>query len=249
MDSAKILEGSKNKKIEPMEEIELKPWAELPHVVLTKIFSLLDRKDGLNASATCRHWRSNYFQPRLWEYLEIRFTPDKLDSARFLSGTLGRTIKNVSVFLNTSSEYCLKECIKFLQHLAVNNNLRSLNIIPLFSGVQSRSELWSVPDSIWHLRHKLVDQLKECLSNLDTFSIGCAPELFSRSLIYLLKRLNPSVKKIRLSSYKTSPYLPGVIFDPALIRRFTELQVILIDSTQLSRGLSGYFLKPKLKKE
>ncbi|XP_074042458.1 uncharacterized protein [Leptinotarsa decemlineata] len=244
IDSVEDPECSENKRNKSTEEIESKSWAELPHLVLTEIFSYLNRKDGLNASATCRHWRNNYFQPRLWDSLKIYFLPEKLDSARFLSGVFGDTVKKVAVCLCITSMDCLKECFEFFNRLKFNNNLRALYIVPVFCGNKITFEELCVID-FWPMRNALVVKLRDCLSNLDEFSLGCTPKLFLCSVNHLLENLNLSVKKIYLYHYKNARYQPGVFFDPALLRRFTKLQLLLIDWTQVSHILFDVLFEMK----
>ncbi|XP_074039935.1 uncharacterized protein [Leptinotarsa decemlineata] len=140
---------------------------------------------------------------------------------------------------------CLKESIEFFHRLAFNNNLRTLYIVPVVCGSEAPSEQLSVPDSTWHMRNALVVQLMDCLSKLDDFSIGCTPELFPCSINHLLENLNLYVKRIYLYHYRNACYQCGVFFDPALLRRFTKLQVLSIDWTQLSHRLFEVLFEAK----
>ena len=41
-------------------------WTKLPSILIVEIFNYLDLTDRLNASITCKQWRSCIFHPVLW---------------------------------------------------------------------------------------------------------------------------------------------------------------------------------------
>ncbi|XP_074031879.1 F-box only protein 39-like [Leptinotarsa decemlineata] len=220
----------------PKEKEEFSGWAHLPSVVLFEIFDYLDAKDRLNASVVCRTWSEIYFHPRFWPSLKFSFTPKKLDEARMLTNLFGRTITKATVTLNTTSKHCLRAFTQLLQHLEENNNLKSLFIYP-------DPRIFETPAKLVHrqrvklvdITEELLDSLKKCLPKLDEFTMGCGPNLPSCSLDHLLTSLNTSVINIGLCSFdKMWSELP---FNPAHLRRFSKLQVLRINLSQVSEDV------------
>ncbi|XP_074031878.1 uncharacterized protein [Leptinotarsa decemlineata] len=217
----------------PKEIEQFSGWAHLPSVVLTKIFIKLDAKDRRNASLACRTWRETYFHPRFWPFIKFSFTPGKLDEARWFTSLFGRNLKNAKVTLDTSCQLCLRAFIQLLQHLEENNNLKSLFIYP-------DPRTFKMPAKMSHqLRVKLVDELlaslHKCLPRLDEFGMGCGPNLPNCSLDQLLMSLNTAVLKISLCSYEKD--CSELHFNPVLLRRFSKLQILRINLSQVSENL------------
>lgn len=117
-------------------------YAQLPNVVLAKIFTYLPLKDRLNASTACKSWRSGLFNnPCLWTtYDLVIYLCNKqidLKSAQFKLRNFSKLTKNC-VFKFDVDDYSLIEklasCLDQIKNEV--NNLKYLTLKPIYTTTQ-----------------------------------------------------------------------------------------------------------------
>nr|XP_023024571.1 uncharacterized protein LOC111512658 [Leptinotarsa decemlineata] len=219
----------KLKKPEKMTDATTSFWDKLPSVVLTEIYSFLDHKDRRSASSVCKHWREQYFHPRFWTSVEFVIESDNLERVRFLSYMFGTMAVQAKIVIHSLNKDCLKEFVILFDHLARNNNLKSLILEPSYCYFVG----WDRDD--WK---EVMNLLNPCLPKLSKFSIGCVEDL-SFFLEGILTNLNPSlITDLGLATVKDDPtnYVRNN-FDPRLLSPFPKLEVLSIDYDQLSDEL------------
>jgi len=114
-------------------------YAQLPNVVLAKIYSYLPLKDRLSASISCKNWRSGLLNnPCLWTSFDlvIYLCNKQFDfkSAHFKLKHFGKLSKNC-VFKFDSDDLILIEKLASSIELIKNesNNLKCLTLGPIFN--------------------------------------------------------------------------------------------------------------------
>ncbi|XP_057660639.1 F-box only protein 33 [Diorhabda carinulata] len=223
---------SKPKKSKTSEEFAFASyWAHLPSLILCDIFDLLSKEDRRNASAVCKNWRQNSFHPKWFHSVTFRIEQRNLERARFQIYTFGSIASEIKIILNSLSYECVEEFMHLLEEMQKNNNLKSFIIEP----THCRLEVPVKQNRYIDEYKEILKLLKNCLSKLRKFSIGCL-ENFSLQLQELLESLNPSlVTHLGLASVKDIPLKQeGGCFDSKLITRFTKLVILSVDYDQIS---------------
>lgn len=115
-------------------------YAQLPNVVLAKIYSYLPLKDRLNASASCQSWRSGLFNnPCLWtSYDLVIYLCNKLidlKSSHFKLKHFAKLTKNCVFKFDSNDLTLIEKLTNSLELIKSNepNNLKCLTLAPLFS--------------------------------------------------------------------------------------------------------------------
>nr|XP_023028082.1 F-box only protein 39-like [Leptinotarsa decemlineata] len=208
-------------------------WAHLPSLVITKIFTMLDKHDRKNASEVCKNWRREYFQPRFWPTVTFFIENNNLEKSRFLTNIFGSNVKHVKIIMDSFSKACIEELFDLMQKLAWNNKLKTLSINPTHCDLETfKNQVkirWESVD--WK---EVMTQFEICLPRLTEFSIGCLG-ILPLQVDWILEKLNPkSLKILRLASFSRNPPLfNDYYFNPILLRSFVKLEVLSIDYDQL----------------
>jgi len=108
-------------------------WALLPSVLIVEILSYLSLKDKLNASQTCKRWRSYLFQPKLWPSISLSLQRNRRSRTNFLTGVCGRFVKDCTIKFDPHEVNELRDCLNILMRLRDNKSIQVLQLEPASS--------------------------------------------------------------------------------------------------------------------
>lgn len=129
----------------PTATFSINNWNHVPDVVLDKVFSYLPWTDTINASSTCKQWRTGLYHPQFWKSLSfslIDFDRNKAAKAQYFAYAFGKTVQYVSIAFNTLDGASLSATNDILQILQHNTRLKRLRLIPthcVFSSIDDAS--------------------------------------------------------------------------------------------------------------
>ncbi len=105
-------------------------WTTLPSLIIVEILSYLTLTDRLNASATCKRWRSCLFHPLLWRSLSFKVKYGSRRRSKHLADLCGRFVREAKLEFSSQDPTDVKECLRILEMFADNVNLEKLAIRP-----------------------------------------------------------------------------------------------------------------------
>lgn len=105
-------------------------WESLPSIIIVEILSYLDLTDRLNATISCRRWRTCLFQAKLWQSVDFKLKYGKRKSSRFLSEICGRFVREATVEFTSQNVQDLKESVRLLEVFGRNSNIERLVLKP-----------------------------------------------------------------------------------------------------------------------
>lgn len=130
---------SHNKIIASQQQIQSKiDFSKVPSLALTKIFSFMNLGDCLNASITCKSWRSNLMlnSPSLWHKFPLTIylcnKHDDLESHKFKLSNFSNLCSSLTFKFDANDFYLIK---KLNDSLAMSQflNLKQLRLDPVFN--------------------------------------------------------------------------------------------------------------------
>jgi hypothetical protein len=198
-------------------------YAQLPSIVLAKIYSYLPLKDRLNASIACKNWRYGLLNnPCLWtNYDLVVYLCNKqidLKSAQFKLKHFLKLTKNLC-FKFDVNESCLIEKLADCIELIISDakNLKNLTLMPIYKDKDSTTSSGSISsssNSLDKIKQKLFKSIKEFISNskwLEHLSLGflhfddCDDEHLIDLIDELNRKFSQTFKSLHISSIsKTS---------------------------------------------
>jgi len=156
-------------------------WKRLPVVVLVKVFYFLPLQQRLDASSTCKHWRQAVFSPKLWP--SMNFDCNHKKQSMFRSQMFAKTLRHTVIHLNSHSPAALRNGLKVLDNLKLNERIQSFIILPTHLNVG-----WSEECSSQVLDRYISAIETICLNakNLEHFALGCIEELLDHAEAFLI---------------------------------------------------------------
>ena len=105
-------------------------WSSLPSIIIVEILSYLSLSDRLNASATCKRWRSCLFHPSLWRSVSFKVKYGSRRKSRYLTDMCGRFLREAKVDFSSEEPADVRECLRILEIFGENINLEKLALRP-----------------------------------------------------------------------------------------------------------------------
>lgn len=108
-------------------------WNTVPKVILYEVFKHLPVRDKLNASSSCKHWRSIIFSPALWhtmDFIVLSENEHNKDRVKFYKTTFGKRVACANVYFNSLNRGCLSATNKLLGGFKNSQHLKQLMLHP-----------------------------------------------------------------------------------------------------------------------
>ena len=105
-------------------------WTKLPSILIVEIFNYLDLTDRLNASITCKQWRSCIFHPVLWPRVIFDVKSSNRKGGRFVANRCGQFARDVRVIFSSGLVTSVRDLLKISDILAKNRNIEKLVFQP-----------------------------------------------------------------------------------------------------------------------
>ena len=105
-------------------------WSSIPSVIFVEILSYLKLTDRLNATSTCKRWRSCLFHPVLWRKVHFKLKKGGRRRAKHLASNCGRFVRDVTLEFDTSNPGDVQETLGMMRLLSRNVNLEKLTLKP-----------------------------------------------------------------------------------------------------------------------
>jgi len=223
-------------------------WNNLPSVVLNEVFFYLSTNEKVQASSTCKNWRSALSHPRCWRNVHFVLKPQGIEKniarTRYLIDCAAKKLHNANVTFDSMDSACVEEVSNLLENLAESVNLKRLFLNPSNCSLvcPGSQEEWSLYVER-HFGAPLISIVKRS-HHLEMLSLGCLEDLISSHAKSLLENVvnkhANSIQVLGLATIKDNPddyFITDV--NVQLLKPLQNLQMLSIDYCHLNDNLLG----------
>ncbi|XP_019890729.1 F-box only protein 33 [Musca domestica] len=216
-------------------------WGELPSLVLGQIYEYLEPRDRLNASQSCKHWRSVLFQKRFFTNFKLKLNIDNDRQCKFFRHTLYNLTSELIIIFDFINVFHIEKIRRILYRIARCDNLQGLRFQTNNVGLTPPGDISE--ENLVDIEQLFVEPLKVFLNRKRTpcniLDLGAIEALTYYGLDFLKSLSRPQdLKELTLASIKYDPsHYPMFAMENKLIQKCTSLQVLSLDYDTLNEEL------------